>query len=119
MGMAEIAMEECPSAIRGHIKDIVTCSERIAEIVRGLSSHSQMAKKEDQTLIDLPEVLEDSLKMISMVTKNPLEVTRNYQPVEKMEANLGEIQLVFNHLLTNAFEAMKEKEGDWSFPPDR
>ena len=111
MGMAEIAMEEAPSPIKGHLKDIVTCSERIAEIVRGLSSHSRMAKKEDQTLVALPEVLEDSLKMISMVSRVQVEVIRNYQPVERMEANLGEIQLVFNHLLTNAFDAMKGREG--------
>ena len=57
------------------------------------------------------EVIENSLKMVRRVTKTPVEVIRDFDPVQKLEANSGEIQLVFHHLITNAFQAMSGKGG--------
>ena len=113
IGMAEIALEEDdPSKNKDYIKDILTCAQRIGEIVKGLKSYSRAAKKEDQSPLDLNEVLEESLKMVRLAIKPPsVEVIKKFQSVEKIQANMGEIQQVFTNLITNAFQAMDGNGG--------
>ena len=112
IGMAEIAIEEENlSEIKNYLKDILNCSARISEIVKGLRTYSRMAKKEESTHVDLNEVIEDSLKMVRLAIKTPVEVVRNFQPLGRVEANSGEIQQVFTNLVTNALQAMNGKEG--------
>jgi PAS domain S-box-containing protein len=114
MGMAEVALEEeDPSKKRSYLTDIISCSERISEIVRGLRSYSRAAKKGELSLVDLNEVLEESLKMVRLAIKPAsAEVTKKFQPIEKIQANTGEIQQVFTNLITNAFQAMDGKGGE-------
>jgi PAS domain S-box-containing protein len=113
MGMAEFGLGEAdPSKIKEYLGDILSCGRKIEEIVKGLSSFSRMAKGEDEILVDINEVLENCLKMVRITKKlSRVEVTKRFQPVEKIKANAGEIQLIFNHLITNAFQAMDGKEG--------
>jgi PAS domain S-box-containing protein len=113
IGMAETAIEEeNPSEIKGYLKDILSCGVRISEIVKGLRSYSRIAKDGDQSLVDINEVLEESLKMVRLGTKtNSIGVTREFQSVEKIEANVGEIQQIFTNLITNAFQSMNGKGG--------
>lgn len=113
MGIAEFALgEEDIPKIKEYLGDILSCGRKIDETVKGLSSFSRIAKGEDEVLVDVNEVLENSLKMVRITNKlNRVEVTKIFQPVEKIRANAGEIQLVFNHLITNAFQAMDGKEG--------
>jgi PAS domain S-box-containing protein len=113
IGMAEVAMEEDDiSAIRNYLKDILTSGERIAEIVSGLRSYSRIAKNGELGSIDLNGVLEDSLKMVGLATKTySVEVIKKLQPLEKVEANAGEIQQVFTNLITNAFQAINTTDG--------
>jgi len=113
IGMTEIAMEEENlSEIKSYLKDIFNCAERISEIVKGLRSYSRIAKSGEQGLVDINEVLEESLKMVRLATKtNSIEVIKKFQSVEKIEANAGEVQQVFTNLITNAFQAMNGKGG--------
>jgi PAS domain S-box-containing protein len=113
IGMAEIALEEDdPSKSRGYLLDILTCGQRIGEIVNGLRSYSRTAKKEEMGEIDLHEILDTSLKMVQLATKSvPVEVVKKYQSVEMIKANPGEIQQVFTNLITNAFQAMNGGRG--------
>jgi len=113
IGMAEIGLEEDdPFQIQGYFKDILNCGQRIQEITKGLSSYSKTAKTNEQTLVDIQEALESSLKMAQMSVKNRwVEVVKTFQPVQRIEADLGEIQLVFNHLITNAFQAIRGDRG--------
>jgi PAS domain S-box-containing protein len=113
IGMAEIAMEEeDPSNIKSHLTDIFNCAQRIGEITKGLRSYSRIAKKEEQSLVDINEILENSLKMVRLVIKTtPVEVITKFQSIGKIEANIGEIQQVFTNLITNAFQAMNGKGG--------
>jgi PAS domain S-box-containing protein len=113
IGMAEVAMEEeNPSEIKDYLRDILNCGVRISEIVKGLRSYSRIAKSGEQSPVDLNEVLEESLKMVQLATKTtPVEVIRKFQPLGKIEANVGEVQQVFTNLITNAFQAMNGKGG--------
>jgi signal transduction histidine kinase len=113
IGMAEISLEEeDASKNRNYLMDILSCSQRISEIVKGLRTYSRIARKREQRLVDINEVLEESLKMCRLATKtNQVEVIKRFQPLEKVEANLGELQQVFTNLITNAFQAMNGKGG--------
>jgi PAS domain S-box-containing protein len=113
IGMTEIALEEDdPSKNKDYLKDILTCAQRISEIVKGLKSYSRAAKKEDQSPVDLNVVLEESLKMVHLATKTiSVEVIKQFQPIERVKANMGEIQQVFTNLITNAFQAMDGNGG--------
>jgi two-component system NtrC family sensor kinase len=113
IGMAEVALEEeDTSKNKSYLMDILNCAQRISEIVGGLRSYSRITKKEEQRLVDIHKVLEDSLKMAQLAIKTTsVEVIKRFQPLEKIEANMGEIQEVFTNLITNAFQAMNGKEG--------
>jgi signal transduction histidine kinase len=113
IGMAEVAMEEenLPE-IKGYLKDILNCGVRISEIVKGLRTYSRIAKSGEQGLVDINAVLEESLKMVRLATKTTsIEVVKNFQSVDKIEANAGEVQQIFTNLITNAFQAMNGKGG--------
>ncbi len=114
IGMAEVALEEEDvSKNRGYLTDILNCAQRISEIVRGLRSYSRAAKKEELSFVDLNEVLEESLKMVQLAGKKAsVEVIKKFQSIEKIRANVGEIQQVFTNLITNAIQAMNGKQGD-------
>ncbi|MEI9475218.1 MAG: ATP-binding protein [Deltaproteobacteria bacterium] len=113
IGMAEAAQEEedLPT-IKSHLGAILNCSHRISEIVKGLRSYCRVAKQEELSRVDINEVLDDSVKMVRMGLKaGAVEVARKFEPVEKVEANLGELQQVFVNLITNAFQAVNGKGG--------
>jgi len=116
IGMAEIALEEeDPSKKKDYLTDILECGQRIQEIVKGLRSYSRAAKKEELSLVDLNGILEESLKMVQLAVKvSSVEVIKEFQSVEKIQANVGEIQQVFTNLITNAFQAMDGKGGKLS-----
>ena len=113
IGMTEIALEEeDPSKNKEYLNDILNCAQRIGEIVKGLKSYSRVAKKEDLSPVDLNEVLEESLKMVRLaIKKTSVEVIKKFQLIEKVQANMGEIQQVFTNLITNAFQAMDGNGG--------
>ena len=113
IGMAEIALEEeDPSKKISYLTDILDCGQRINEIVKGLRSYSRAAKREEFGQVDLNGVLEESLKMVQLATKaSSVEVIKEFQTSEKIQANIGEIQQVFTNLITNAFQAMDGKGG--------
>jgi signal transduction histidine kinase len=113
IGMAEASLEEEDiSTIKSYLTDILNCGQRISEIVKGLRSYCRIAKQEEQNLIDMNEVLEASLKMVRLAVKtSSVEVVKKFQPVDKVAANLGEIQQVFTNLITNAFQAVDSKGG--------
>lgn len=50
--------------------------------------------------------------MVRLAIKtSAVEVIKRFQPIEKIEANVGEIQHIFTNLITNAFQAMEGKGG--------
>jgi PAS domain S-box-containing protein len=114
IGMAEIALEEGdPAKNESCLKDILNCAQRIGEIVQGLRSYSRAAKKGELGLVDLNEVLEESLKMVRLASKKTgVDVIKKFQSTEKIKANVGEVQQVFTNLIANAFQAMDGRGGN-------
>jgi PAS domain S-box-containing protein len=114
IGMAEVAMEEeVPSKKKEYLEDILNCGQRIGEIVKGLKSYSRAAKKEDLSAVDMNEALEESLKMVRLaIKKTSVGVMKKFGPIERIQANMGEIQQVFTNLISNAFQAMDGKGGE-------
>jgi signal transduction histidine kinase len=113
IGMTEVALEEeDPSEIKDYLKDVFRSSQRIKEIVRGLSSYSRIARQDEQGLVSINEVLEESLKMVGLAMKaHEVEVLKKFRSADKIEANIGEIQQVFTNLISNAYQAMDGKGG--------
>jgi PAS domain S-box-containing protein len=113
IGLAEVAIEEENSTeIKTYLKDIFRCSQRIKEIVKGLSSYSRIARQDEQGLVSINEVLEESLKMVGLAMKaHEVQVIKKFRSTEKLEVNIGEIQQVFTNLITNAFQAMDGRGG--------
>jgi signal transduction histidine kinase len=61
--------------------------------------------------VDLNEVMEESLRMVQLASKKTsVDVIKKFQSVEKIRANVGEIQQVFTNLITNALQAMNGKK---------
>jgi PAS domain S-box-containing protein len=113
VGMAELCMaEENPEEIKSYLTDILNCAQRIGEISQGLRSYSRIAKDGSQVLADVNEVLDSSLKMVRLgIRADSVEVMKKFQPVEKIEVDVGEIQQVFSNLITNALQAINGKGG--------
>ena len=113
VGMAEVALhEEDRSALNDYLKDILHCGQRISEIVEGLSSYSFHARKEQRMAVDVNELLSHALRIAKAAVKQrAVEVIKDLRPVDGVVGNPGEIQLVFNHLITNAFQAMNGRGG--------
>jgi two-component system NtrC family sensor kinase len=71
-----------------------------------------VAKQEELSRVDINEVLDDSLRMVRMGLKTgALNVVKKFEPVEKVEANPGDLQQVFVNLITNAFQAVNGRGG--------
>ena len=71
-----------------------------------------MARGMELESVDINTVLEESSKMVRLANKtSPAEVIKEFQQVETIRANGGEIQQVFTNLITNAFQAMEGREG--------
>lgn len=113
IGMAEVALEEeDASKKKTYLIDILNCAQRISGIVKGLRSCSSIAKKGEQSLVDINEVIEDSVKMVRFAVKtNSVEVIKKFGLIEKIQGDIGEIQQVFTNLITNAFQAMNGNGG--------
>jgi signal transduction histidine kinase len=99
IGMTEVALEEeDPSETKTYLNDIFRSSQRIKEIVRGLSSYSRIARLEEQGFVSISEVLEESLKMVGLAMKaHQVEVIKKFRSTDRIEANIGEIQQVFTN----------------------
>ena len=84
--MARVKIKNLPkdAKISREEMDILRCGQRIDEIVKGLRSNYKTVKNEEQGLVDINEVLEDSLKMVWLaIKKDAVGVVKGFQPVEK------------------------------------
>ncbi len=86
------------------LRNLSTCSDRIAGIVRSMKSYA----RSDQELVgdvDIHEGVEDTLRMLDHALRG-IEVKRTYGELPRIECHVGEINQVWTNLISNARQAM-------------
>ena len=79
-------------------------AERIATIVGGLRSFSR--REEDDTLVDLDEVLEWAVVITTHRWGHRAKVVRELNAIPRVQGNASRLRQVFVNLLTNAADAI-------------
>ncbi len=96
-------IERC-SQIGSAIRNVNSCAERIAGLVKSLRSYI----RSDETRvhdIDVHEGIEDTLLLFSNKLRD-ITVDRDYNDVPRIEGNPGELNQVWTNLISNAIQAM-------------
>jgi two-component system, NtrC family, sensor kinase len=101
--------------IGGALRNISTCSGRIAELVKSLRSYSRADDSEARE-IDIHEGLEDTLRLFSNRLRN-VRVERHYAALPPIAVHAGPINQVWTNLIANALDAMKD-EGNLTIETD-
>jgi signal transduction histidine kinase len=82
-------------------------TRRVSDLVGAIKSYSQMDRASIQRL-DLTEGLESTLVMLAHRVQDGVAVERDYSDdVPRIEANAGELNQVWTHLIDNAIDAMQ------------
>jgi signal transduction histidine kinase len=87
-------------------------SRRINAIVSDLRTFSRM-DRDVMSEVDLHASLEMSLNLLRNQYKNRIEIHREYGDVPKIQGYPGKLHQVFMNLLSNAFQAVKDKGDVW------
>lgn len=90
------------------LKGIQEGAERTAEIVRSLRIFSRI---DEDTLkrADLNECMDSTLVILNSMTKERIEVVKNYYNIPMVECYAGKLNQVFMNILSNAIYAVEKK----------
>ncbi len=90
------------------IKEGLAGLARVEDILKNLNefSHSESDKR---TLLDINEVLEETLKLISNELKYSCEVVKKLGDLPKIYGSMGQFGQIFINLAINAAQAMEKK----------
>ncbi len=91
----------------GALRNISSCAERIAGLVKSLRSYGRTDETED-TETDLHEGLEDTLRLFAN-RLHDVTVERQFGDVPPVRGNPGPLNQVWTNLIANALDAMKER----------
>lgn len=94
-------------------------SDRIAAIVLSLRNFSRLDESAVKT-VDLHEGIENTLMLLqhrfrATTDRSEIQVVRNYGNLPKVECHAGQMNQVFMNLLTNAIDALEQKNQNQSF----
>ncbi|MBN2317440.1 MAG: HAMP domain-containing protein [Acidobacteria bacterium] len=87
-------------------------SRRINTIVSDLRTFSRM-DRDEVSEVDLHASLEMSLNLLRNQYKNRIEIHKEYGDIPKIQGYPGKLNQVFMNLLSNAFQAIKDKGEVW------
>jgi C4-dicarboxylate-specific signal transduction histidine kinase len=110
MGLAEAIREEDDlSLVRGYAAEIVEYTRSIRDVVRDLSGYSRSADREYLTTVELAQVIEDAVRLVTRSLKfGEDRVELSLEEGLYMQARTSEVQQVFVNLVKNAVEAVLE-----------
>ncbi len=110
-GLSEHLHDETrPEVIREYLDEIITASQRIAGIVRGLNAFARHPQAQNIGDIDLNHTLDEAVKMARRATVlDQVEVVTEYGAVPPIRGKADELLQVFVNLVTNAVQAMEGK----------
>lgn len=89
------------------LRNVRSCSHRIAGLVKSLRSHSRPDDKEMKDA-DVQEGLEDTLRLFSNRLRD-VTVERIYRDVPPVRGNPGPLNQVWTNLISNALDAMNNQ----------
>jgi signal transduction histidine kinase len=106
VGKTDLAlMETDVDKIKDHLKVVMTAAERASVIVRNLQSFSRTEPHLQVSPVNAP--MEEALSLINHeLTKNSVELEKDFKPVHAVKIDPGAIGQVFLNLLINATHAM-------------
>lgn len=93
------------------VRAIAVASERLTNIVGGMRNFSHMDEKARQPA-DLHECIDSTLLILENQLKHSIEVRQNYGMLPEVNCYSGQLSQVFMNILSNAIDALKEKEAD-------
>lgn len=93
-----------------NLRNIRDGIRNIVRIVRALKSYSHLDQG-GMSEADLIEGIENTLVILGSVNKHAVEVQRNFADIPNVVCNPDELNQVWTNLLTNAFQAMKGRDG--------
>ena len=95
------------SVVYAMLREIGQGANRVAEIVRALSAYTFVGQAPIQ-LLDVNEVLENTLIVLSSRLRPNVTVVREYDPdLPSIQAYGSELSQVWTHLIDNAVDAMQ------------
>jgi PAS domain S-box-containing protein len=94
-------------AISDHFGDALNGTEKIRDIVRGLSTFSRVEKNK-QIPLDVEFAVECACSMAANEVKYRAQLVKEYRPTRKILGSEGRLSQVFLNLLINAAQAIDE-----------
>jgi PAS domain S-box-containing protein len=94
-------------ALKKCIDEALDGTERVRAIVRDLRGFTRPSDQE-QTVVDLRQVLETSVRIVGNEVRHRARLVREYQDIPLVDANELRLAQVFVNLLVNAAQAMEE-----------
>ncbi|MBN1960216.1 MAG: response regulator [Deltaproteobacteria bacterium] len=94
-------------SFHSRLKDALTGSHRIADIVKSLRIFSR-AKKYNLNPISISDILDTAANMTTNEMKYRCKLIKSYQEVPQLIADEGKLSQVFINLLINAAQAIEE-----------
>jgi PAS domain S-box-containing protein len=113
IGHAELMHEELSEAspMRKRAEQIVTSSERGAELVRQILAFSRQSKRK-RSPIKLNTIIQESLRLLRSILPSTIEIRQDIPSMSaRILADPTQIHQIMMNLGTNASHAMREKGG--------
>lgn len=113
LGNADLALEDLPrsSPARGNVEDIETAARRAAELCRQLLAYSGRGRFQVQ-IVDLRDVIEEMGQLLSVTVSKQVVLRYHFAAdLPGVEADPTQIRQVVMNLITNASEAIGDKQG--------
>ncbi|MCB9893587.1 MAG: hypothetical protein H6839_03985 [Planctomycetes bacterium] len=92
------------------VGEIISASERIAQLVQSIKVHAHMDRNPDKQPVDIRDGIESTLTILGhKLRKKAIKVKREYdEQMPKVPAYPGELNQVWTNLFDNAIDAMDE-----------
>ncbi len=111
VGVAEVIVDEAESEELKELgREIIDFAMQCSDIVKDLSSYSRSIREEKPKEININEIIEETLRIISYSPDYvDIKIEKQFDEVPNIYAMGGEIRQIFMNIINNAVQAMKGK----------
>lgn len=111
VGIAEVIVDESVNdEIKELGKEIIDFSMQCSDIVKDLSSYSRSIREEKPKEININEIIEETLRIISYSPDYvDIKIEKEFNKIPDIYAMGGEIRQIFMNIINNAVQAMQGK----------